>query len=165
MYLRAWRPIKAGEEVRMDYQPGIVHRNDHSLLAYGFIQKRKNPMLPSVDLPSFTMDEPFAFTPDNDGVFYGLGGSHTTPEELQRLKDLLNGTGSSLEEDIELLKGMSVLNDIREKLVVEFRIERKRAILRAIESIQRELSREANAIEQGSEEDDDADYDDDHLEL
>lgn len=147
----------------MDYQPGIVHRNDHSLLAYGFIQKRKNPMLPSVDLPSFTMDEPFAFTPDNDEAFYGLGGSHTSAEELQRLQDLLNGTESSLEEDVEFLKGKSASNDIREKLVVEFRVERKRAILRAIESIQRELSREANAIEQGSEDDDD--YDDDHLEL
>lgn len=170
MYLRAWRPIKAGEEVRMDYQPGVIHRNDHSLLAYGFIQKRVRPILPSVDLPTFNMNEPFAHTPDNDDLFYGLRGSHTTAEELQRLQDLIKETGSSLVEDEELLAEKSALNDKREKLVVEFRIQRKKAILRAIESIERELSWVENEIDRGQDGDDEDDdlmgYEyDDHMEL
>lgn len=138
--LRALRPIKKGEEVRFNYQPGVNHRPDMSLLVYGFFQKRKgNPLLCAVDLPTFTMAEQYAPTPESDDAFYGPEGRFNTEKELKRLQGLLSSTPTTLKQDEVLLKGK--FTDWRDKLLVEFRVERKKALAEAIKKIKKELKR------------------------
>lgn len=38
MIVRASRPIKKGEAITNNYQPNVIHRNDISMLIYGFVQ-------------------------------------------------------------------------------------------------------------------------------
>jgi SET domain len=147
--LRAKRYIKKGEEIKFNYQPGVVHRPDMSLLSYGFFQKspkkganEQGPQLCSVDLPTFSLEKPYEPTPDSDDTFYGPKGKYNTEEEYQRLENLLKEAPTTLEED-KMAKKVSqkALSEL-ELLLLEFRIERKRGLLAAMEKIKRELQRE-----------------------
>jgi hypothetical protein len=144
--LRAKRPIKKGEEIKFNYHPGVVHRPDMSLLAYGFFQKTRKtsaaliaPLLCSVDLPTFSPEKPYEPTPDNDDAFYGPEGSYNTVEEYQRLKKLLEEAPTTLQED-ELARQVSLkaLSQL-EMLLIDFRIERKRGLIAAMEKIGKQL--------------------------
>ena len=141
LVLRALRPIKKGEEVRFNYQPGVNHRPDMSLLVYGFFQKRNtsSPLLAAVDLPTFSMEEQYAPTPEDDSVFYGASGKFVTGAEVKRLTALLKAAPTTLKQDQALLD--KNVTDWRERLLIEFRVERKRALLGAIETINKELKR------------------------
>lgn len=136
--LRALRPIAKGEEIRIDYQPGVVHRNDMSLLVYGFVQERDPPLMCSIDLPTYDSDEPYAQTPATDADFYGPGGEWNTEEEYVRLEVLLKGAETTEDEDRVLLESGAV-SDWRERMLVRFRMMRKEAIRRSMNAIAQEL--------------------------
>jgi len=142
--LRALRPIRSGEEVRYNYQPGVVHRNDMSLLIYGFIQKLNPPMLCSIDLPTFTLPHLYAKTPETDDDFYGSRGAYNTVEEYERLGSLLAEMPTTEAEDVALLESGQVTDQV-EHLLIEFRIERKRALMWARRQIDRMLQVQNNA--------------------
>ena len=140
MYIRAIRPIFKGDELLLPYLPGLDHRNDVSLTGYGFIRKLERPILPGTDLPIFDPENPYEPTPQSDSTFYGPQGSHNTIEEVNRLQGLLSAAGTTLEEDKALLKSGKLKRDEwKMKAVVEFRVERKKAIQLAIEAINKEL--------------------------
>lgn len=142
--LRAKRPIGKGEEIKYNYQPGVVHRPDMSLLTYGFFQRTTKasaaPLLCSVDLPTFSLERPHEPTPDTDDAFYGPKGTYNTVEEYQRLKKLLEEAPTTLNED-ELARRVSkkALSQL-EMLLIEFRIERKQGLIAAMEKIRKELN-------------------------
>lgn len=140
LYLVATKPILKGEELFITYMPGLDHRNDITLTMYGFIRKLDRPLLPATDLPTFNQDSPYQPTPWSDDQLYGPSGTFNTPRELKRLQNLLNSTGTTQEEDEALLHADN-MNDWRNKLVLEFRIERKKALRNAIEAIKKELLR------------------------
>jgi hypothetical protein len=145
LVIRATRPITKGEELFLPYLPGLDHRNDVSMTGYGFIRKLSTPLLPASDLPTFDPQEPYSETPLTDDVFYGSRGQYNTEEELERLKNLLNECPTTLEEDKALLAsgqstdGVIDLNDHKYRIIVEFRIERKKALIGAIDSIEKQL--------------------------
>lgn len=83
-YMKIWakRRIDSGEEVRIDYQPDVLHRPDPTLLTYGFFVsssgngtkegKRGKPLMCAMDLPTFhEHGNPFEETPLDDSSFYG----------------------------------------------------------------------------------------------
>lgn len=126
------------------------HRNDISLTGYGFIRKLERPLLPASDLPTFDPQQPYEETPLTDDVFYGPEGSYNTEEELERLKKLLADCPTTLAEDEALLlsfdnKGVENEDnyenfvDFKYRTIVEYRIERKKALNLAIEAIEKEL--------------------------
>jgi hypothetical protein len=141
--LRAKRPIKKGEEIRFNYQSGVIHRPDMSLLSYGFFvsfgASDKAPLQCSVDLPTFSLDRPYEPTPESDDAFYGPKGQYNTEEEYQRLNTLLKKAPTTVEEDQLALKARSKALSKIEKLLLEFRIERKRSLIGAMGKIKREL--------------------------
>ena len=137
------KPISAGEELFLPYLPGLDHRNDVSLTGYGFVRKLERPLLPATDLPTFDPEHPYQESPLSDyGAFYGPGGSHNSEEELERLRGLLGATPTTLEEDEELLESGD-LKDWKEKVVVEFRVQRKLALKLSITTILEVLGLEA----------------------
>ena len=144
--LRAKHYIKKGEEIKFNYQPGVVHRPDMSLLAYGFFQKAavdsgRSTLLCSVDLPTFSLQAPYTPTPGSDDRFYGPKGTYNTEEEYQRLKNLLESAPTSLKEDELALKvSRNALSEL-EKIIIEFRIKRKRGLIEAMEKIKKELEK------------------------
>lgn len=150
LYLVATKPIVKGEELFLSYMPGLDHRNDITLTTYGFIRKLDRPLLPASDLPTFNEDSPYQPTPWSDDQLYGPNGTFNNPRELKRLQDLLNSTGTTQEEDEELLHAEH-MKDWRNKLILEFRIERKKALRNAIKAITKELSRMSTAEHFGDE--------------
>jgi hypothetical protein len=142
LVIRARAPIKKGEELFLAYLPGLDHRNDVSLTGYGFIRSLERPLLPASDLPTFNTERPYEETPPTDDVFYGPEGSYNTEEELERLKTLLAECPTTLAEDEALLNGEKIdgainLSDYKSRVIVEFRAERKKALILAIEAIER----------------------------
>ena len=142
LYIRATTPIQAGDELFLPYLPGLEHRNDMSLSAYGFVRQSHNqtrPLLPATDLVTYDRQDPYKTTPASDvGVFYGKGGSHNTEKELERLQSLLRKANTTLEED-ELELGAGSFADWKEEMVVKFRVERKKAVHLAMRAIKNEL--------------------------
>lgn len=139
MYIRAIRPISAGEELYLPYLPGLDHRNDMSLTGYGFIRKLKRPILPATDLPTFDPENPYEPLPLTDAPFYGPEGSHNSVAEILRLQGLLSACGTTLKEDEALLKSGKVTENWKMRTVIEFRVERKKAMQLAIRAIEEEL--------------------------
>lgn len=127
------------------------HRNDIMLQTYGYVHPpsaTSNPLLlPAVDLPTYDPLTPFTPTPGSDDEFYGPEGSHVTVEEIERLKTLLKEMPTSAEEDAALLvayekggSGEGKIRDWREKNIVDFRLQRKLALKRAIAKIEQQLA-------------------------
>lgn len=67
----ASRDIKAGEELSFNYLFNVQHRNDVTLLSYGFVQNKEPPLMLVTDLPGYTADDLFDETPLTDDDFYG----------------------------------------------------------------------------------------------
>jgi hypothetical protein len=163
MVVRATSSITKGDELFLPYLPGLDHRNDVSLTGYGFIRKLDRPLLPASDLPTFDPEQPYSETRLTDEVFYGPFGSYNTEEELERLKKLLAECPTTLAEDEALLlSGESNdeeidLNDYRYRVIVEFRVERKKALTLAIEAIEQELALKNEREEEEEEEEEEKD--------
>ncbi|KAG7672267.1 hypothetical protein NADE_000058 [Nannochloris sp. 'desiccata'] len=151
LVIRARNPIKKGEELFLAYLPGLDHRNDVSLTGYGFIRSLERPLLPASDLPTFDTEHPYGETPSTDDVFYGPEGSYNTEEELERLKKLLADCPTTLAEDEAALLSDGKndetidLNNYRSRVIVEFRVERKKALISAIEAVEKELALKSEA--------------------
>jgi len=137
-YITAVQPIAAGQELLLPYLPGLDHRNDITLAGYGFVLKRDVPILPATDLPTFDPEAPYAPTPATDAEYYGPLGSFNTEEELRRLGGLLEAAGTSEDDDVRLLESENV-TDWREGVVLEYRVQRKKAIRLAMAAIRKEL--------------------------
>ena len=114
------------------------HRNDVSLAGYGFVRTLAQPLLPATDLPTFDPEAPYKATPGSDAAFYGPGGEWNTEAEYARLAVLLREAQASEEEDLAVLE-MGELKDWRERAVVEFRVQRRRALQRAVAAVGAEL--------------------------
>jgi len=150
LIIRARVPIKKGEELFLAYLPGLDHRNDVSLTGYGFIRSLERPLLPASDLPTFDIEQPYEATPLTDNVFYGPEGSYNTEEELERLKTLLAECPTTLADDEALLSGEKIdeaidLTDPKFRIIVRYRVERKKALISAIEAIEKELALKSEA--------------------
>ena len=137
--LYATRNIEPGEELFLEYLPGVDHRPDISLIGYGYVRKMEKPLLAATDLPTFDHAAPYKATPPSDEVFYGPGGKYNTAEEYGRLATLMLNSGTTLEEDESRLKDETTPKSWKEKTVLEFRVARKKAITLALEAIMDEL--------------------------
>lgn len=140
IYLVATKDIQPGEELFLPYLPGLDHRNDHTLAAYGFVRMlsvndNRAFLLPATDLPTYDPEQPYAPTPDSDDEFYGAHGKFNTMEEHARLKSLLDGMETTIDEDARLLKQSSNTSDWRSDMIVKFRLKRKLALKKAMHTI------------------------------
>ncbi|KAH7617856.1 hypothetical protein Ndes2526B_g06746 [Nannochloris sp. 'desiccata'] len=144
--MHASRNIRKGEAVTNDYQTNVLDRNDMSLHIYGFIQEVNSERLLAVDLPNYDPDSPFNETKD-DKWFHGPRGKYNTRAEVARLKALLEEAEehTTLEEDEKLVRvgaAERVFEDWKEEMVVKFRLGRKRALKKAIATVEVELKRQ-----------------------
>jgi hypothetical protein len=133
---RALTTIKAGEEYRWDYNPGSCHRNDNTLVTYGFIMTQEPPMLCSFDLPDYQINT--TTYPENDGYYYGPKGAYNTVEERMRLNHLLKSAPTTLEDDKKLLSSKAP-QSYKAETLLKFRIARKIALYAAIQTIDEQL--------------------------
>ncbi|BDA45093.1 hypothetical protein COCOBI_06-5730 [Coccomyxa sp. Obi] len=133
----ALRPIRRGEEVVYQYS-WILERNDKALLQYFFVQERDPPLLCLLDLP-----EHGSFWdstgPLRDDELYGPGGPLCTEEEVERLNSILVSFPTTEDEDAALLDS-GELTDWRERIIVKFRMLRKRALRLTIQGVQLALA-------------------------
>lgn len=106
----------------------------------------------AVDLPLYNPGAPFGST-ENDSWFYGPDGQFNTPQELARLRSLLEQAEghSSIEEDEALLNSGEIV-DWKEETVVKFRMWRKKALRRVIAVVETELQNEAESPDGESKE-------------
>ena len=100
----------------------------------------------AVDLPTFSMAEQYAPTPESDDLYYGPKGKFNTDVELRRLERLLSSAPTTLKQDEKLLKGK--FTDWRDQMLIEFRVERKRALVAAIKKVKKELKKNREAREE-----------------
>ena len=109
----------------------------------GFIKESNAEVMCAIDLPLYNPDEPFGQTKE-DSWFYGPEGRFNSPSELARLKSLLDEAEgkSTIAEDEELLKSGN-LNDWKEETVIKFRMGRKKALKKAISTIENVLKAKA----------------------
>ncbi|CAL8469162.1 g8703 [Coccomyxa elongata] len=133
----ALRPIKRGEEVVYQYS-WILERNDKALLQYFFVQERNPPLLCLLDLPEHGS---FWDTPGrlDDDALYGPGGPLCTEGEVERLNNILVSFPTTEDDDAALL-GSENLTDWRERVIVKFRMLRKRALRLTIQGVQLALA-------------------------
>lgn len=148
--IHATKHINRGEELFLEYLPGVDHRPDISLIGYGYVRKVESPILAATDLPTFDPASPYAATPKDDEVFYGPGGKYNTIDEYNRLLSTMTMSGTTLEEDEAKLADKNALKTWQEKAVFEFRVARKKAITQALAAIMDELNNAAvnNALEE-----------------
>lgn len=100
----------------------------------------------AVDLPTYDPDSPFGETKD-DKYFHGPGGKFNTRAEVARLKALLDEAEeyTTLDEDEKLVQSAAtekVFEDWREETVVKLRLGRKKALKKAIATVERELQKQ-----------------------
>lgn len=125
--------ISAGEEVSISYLWNRLHRADHALLEYGFIQQgRRPPLLAAYDYGGAGGEELrqkgwFYDSPPNDDA-YLPSGTLATAGELRRLVDTLRSFPTSEAEDWAQLQKEAHLLTWRQQLLLQFRIERKAAL-------------------------------------
>ena len=94
----------------------------------------------AVDLPTYKPASPFEST-KFDSYYYGPQGRYNTPDELLRLKELLQAAEDQTTEDEDeklLAKGYSA-KEWKVETVVRFRLGRKRALKKAIVTVEGEL--------------------------
>ncbi|GAB4821250.1 hypothetical protein N2152v2_008296 [Parachlorella kessleri] len=135
VYERATQPIKEGEQITHAYHVGLTHRPDMSFAVYGFVQKNDPPLLCAQDLPGFTWQRAFDDTPATDTEI-DPQGHEAVREEVQRLKEILDGLPTTLEEDEKLLKKAS---NWKRRTMLELRVERKKALRHRIKHLQQLL--------------------------
>jgi hypothetical protein len=137
LVLRATTRIASGDELYLSYLPGLDHRPDMTLL-HGYLGKVDSPILAATDLPTYDPAKPYSKTLPTDETYYGPGGKYNSLDEFNRLISLLANAPTSLEED-EALLSADAFDTWQQRLVVKFRVERKRALAWAIEAIRHEL--------------------------
>ncbi|KAK9906816.1 hypothetical protein WJX75_008486 [Coccomyxa subellipsoidea] len=125
----ATQAIKAGEEVTQTYSAAAL-RSDYTLLHYGFALDLERPLLAGLDhIAGFEY-------PDDD--LYLQHQSLMSHDEVARLNSILASFPTSEAADLQLLHGSSALHD-GERQVLQFRIQRKRALRNMLGQIQRQL--------------------------
>lgn len=161
---KAMRNIPKGTEITNAYQTNVIHRNDLSLLIYGFIQNK--PLMCATDLPKYTSADPYSATAVDDSLFYGRDGRFNTKAEYQRLAALLYEIPSSDDIDRALLWSRSFWGwpiyklrcssrvegwlgvdcpaplpkfTWKEEMLLKFRIHRRKMIKTAMKKIKRQL--------------------------
>ncbi|BDA45092.1 hypothetical protein COCOBI_06-5720 [Coccomyxa sp. Obi] len=134
----AVRPIRRGEEVVFEYNPSLA-RNDRALLNYFFVQERDPPLLCRMDLPELGSFRGTPGPPPRDDELYGTGGRFCTQEEVQRLTSILVSFPTTEDEDAALLDS-GELTDWRERVIVNFRMLRKRALRLTIQGLHAALA-------------------------
>eukprot|EP00884_Botryococcus_braunii_P006374 jgi/Botrbrau1/15738/Bobra.4_1s0106.1 len=133
---RALKDIKEGEELRQVYSDALG-RNDHSLMHYGFIHRDNNPRMTCMDrLGGDLYDDTSCPLNDSD---YAFGGALHTEGELRRLLHLHNNFPTTLGEDMRLLEDKTSNIDNIERVLVSFRVLRKRALQQVIIKLQQGL--------------------------
>ncbi|CAL8469166.1 g8707 [Coccomyxa elongata] len=132
----ALRPIRHGEEVVHRYSWGI-ERNDKALLDYFFVQEHDPPLLCALDLPGVNVWDTLE-SASSDHELYGPGGSLCIPEEVERLRSILVRFPTGEDQDAALLES-GELTDWRERVIVKFRMLRKRALRLTMEAVQAAL--------------------------
>lgn len=124
--------IRKGEEVAISYQRNKLHRPDMALFNYGYLPKRRPPLLAAYDLGSPEANQlreagGAILSPPNDDD-YKLGGHLATLGELRRLLDLLASFPTTEAQDRAIIAEHPEPLTWREKMLLEFRAERKAAI-------------------------------------
>lgn len=138
----ALRDISKGEEVTNTYSHDYVHRPDMALLSYGFVPNRQPPILSAIDLPEGfgDVEHPVAHLVRTPAVEPGYGnwtGQFTTEKELQRLLSIQAALPTTLEEDLQLLAEAQQPGC---RVVLDWRVSRKRALLAAIAQLSASLA-------------------------
>ncbi|CAL8462629.1 g2162 [Coccomyxa elongata] len=115
----AIKNITAGQEVTHTYSATAL-RSDYSLLHYGFVLEMERPLLAGNDHIAR-----FEYSDDD---LYSQHERLLSHEEAQRLNDILKSFPTTEEEDLQLLRESSDKLDGREREIIRFRIQRKRAL-------------------------------------
>ncbi|BDA46500.1 hypothetical protein COCOBI_08-5940 [Coccomyxa sp. Obi] len=128
----AIKNITAGQEVTHTYSTAAL-RSDYSLLHYGFVLDMERPLLAGNDHIS-GFDQP-------DDLLYSQHETLLSEEEAQRLNDILKSFPTTEEEDLQLLQKSSDSLDGREREIIKFRIQRKRALRQMVWQIYTHLQK------------------------
>lgn len=133
VHVVALRGVKKGEEIRHTYQWRVIHRNDMALLIYGFINPTEPPLLAAIDLPSYSAENPYMPT-DEDDSEYAHSGRLFDRQELARLTHIWSALPTTEAADVALMRSGNV-TDWREHMLLEFRIKRKQALRNTIHQL------------------------------
>jgi hypothetical protein len=112
----------------------------------GYVQYMDPPLMCARDLPDYdqlSKQNPKQFPHTDDG-YYGPDGIFNTESEYSRLETLLKQLPTAEKEDGILLENHTMT--WKSRTLIEFRLNRKRALKRAMHLIATELGLAANPV-------------------
>ncbi|GAB4820914.1 hypothetical protein N2152v2_007960 [Parachlorella kessleri] len=143
--LKATKAVAAGEELLIDYKPGVLHRPDASLFLYGFVQDHEHRLLCAMDLPTYLPFNPWRRTHLEDPTVSSATPSWAEKYEYKRLASLLASMPTTEEQDLALLEGGS-LDSWRQRLLVRFRLQRKRGLRLALQRMEQAWAAKSGSL-------------------